>query len=207
MPLPGSGTQYSSNVYLVLGRWSRLSDVNALVDVGRDPYIFHSLRQAPTGVGKNKLDRVVLTHSHYDHAELLPRVRAEFRPRVLALSAAVEGVDQVLADGDRIILGDEEFEVIAIRAHSSDSICLCNDRTGTVFSGDAPLIVAPGANSYEPAFLAAMERLCARDVRIIYPGHGEPLNTNCNLKLRASLDLIRVGVGTNREPRIHHDLV
>ncbi len=62
---------YTSNVYLVLGDWNRIDDANALVDVGRDPLVVTRIECFPTGLGKRKIDRVVLTHSHYDHTELL----------------------------------------------------------------------------------------------------------------------------------------
>ena len=64
---------YSCNVYLVLGSWNTLRDVNTLVDVGRDPSFFERLDQASTGVGKKRVEQVILTHSHYDHAANLPR--------------------------------------------------------------------------------------------------------------------------------------
>jgi hypothetical protein len=40
--------------------------------------------------------------------------------------------------------------------------------------------------TYEVGFLAALEKLCARDVRRIYFGHGAPLTEHCNQRLRES---------------------
>ena len=104
--LENSGRMYTSQVYLVLGDANRLEDVNTLVDVGQDPAILASIERAPTGVGKWPVEQVVLTHSHSDHCALLPRVRAAFRPRVLAFSPNLEGVDGLLRDGDTIRMGD-----------------------------------------------------------------------------------------------------
>jgi glyoxylase-like metal-dependent hydrolase (beta-lactamase superfamily II) len=185
-----SGQHYTSNVYLVLGTWNRISDVNALVDVGRDPAVMLELQGAPTGLGKRKVDLVVLTHSHYDHCEMLPRVREAYHPKVLAHCKSCVGADLPLADGEMVTLGDEEFEVIAAHAHSSDSICLFNRNTGTLFSGDVQLIVNSADRSSEPAFLAALRRIASHDVRIIYPGHGAPLTEKCNERLRGSLRLL-----------------
>lgn len=184
-------TIYTCNVYLVLGTWSRLEDLNALVDVGRDPRILAEIGTAPTGVGKRKIDRVVLTHSHYDHTEMLPRILAEFEPEVCALAKTVEGVGRELSDGDRILLGDQEFEVVAAPGHTEDSLCLYNQETGTLFSGDAPLIANSAASTYGPAFLAAVEKLCTRDISVIYPGHGDPVTERCNVRLRSSLNQTR----------------
>src|ERR1035437_992613 len=118
--LENSGRIYSSNVYLVLGDWSGMADVNTLIDVGRDPAILDSLAQAPTGVGKRRAEQVVLTHSHYDHVELLAAVRDRFQPTVCAWKGGVEGTDRALQDGDELKAGDETFEVLHTPGHSSD---------------------------------------------------------------------------------------
>ncbi len=184
--LENSGQVYTSQVYLVLGGASRLEDVNTLVDVGQDPAILASLEQAPTGVGKWPVEQVVLTHGHSDHCALLGRVREAFHPRVLAFSPSIDGVDALLCDGDTIRMGDGAFEVIHMPGHSSDSICLYNQAEGVLFAGDSPVLITSSTGTYEAGFLAALEKLCARDVRRIYFGHGAPLTEHCNERLRES---------------------
>jgi glyoxylase-like metal-dependent hydrolase (beta-lactamase superfamily II) len=188
--LESSGRMYTSQVYLVLGGASQLDDVNTLVDVGADPAIFASIERAPTGVGKWAVEQVVLTHSHSDHCALLPKVRAAFRPRVLAFSPSLAGVDALLRDGEVIRMGDQMFEVIHAPGHSSDSICLYNEAEGVLFAGDSPLLITSPEGSYEAGFQATLEKLCARDVRRIYFGHGPPLTERCNERLCASQRLI-----------------
>lgn len=184
--LENSGTLYTSQVYLVLGGESRLEDLNTLVDVGQDPAILASLGRAPTGVGKWPVEQVVLTHGHSDHCALLPRIREAFHPKVLAFSASLEGVDGLLRDGDTIKMGDETFEVIHTPGHSSDSICLYNQAEGVLFAGDSPVLITSPTGTYEAGFLAALGKLCARDVRRIYFGHGAPVTERCNERLRES---------------------
>jgi len=183
--LENSGRIYTSRVYLVLGDACQLADVNTLVDVGADPALLESIKKAPTGVGKWAVDQVVLTHSHSDHCALLPEVRAVFHPRVLAFSPNLAGVDATVRDGDTVRMGDRLFEVIHAPGHSSDSICLYNGDEGVLFAGDAPLLMTSSA-SYEAGFQAALKKLCARDVRRIYFGHGPPLTERCNERLRES---------------------
>jgi glyoxylase-like metal-dependent hydrolase (beta-lactamase superfamily II) len=185
--LENSKQIYTSQVYLVLGDASRLQDRNTLVDVGQDPAILASIAKAPTGVGKWPVEQVVLTHGHSDHSALLPRVRDAFHPKVLAFSPNIPGVDEVLRDGDRIKMGDEDFEVIHTPGHSSDSICLYNQTQGVLFAGDTPVKLISPDSTYEIGFLLALEKLCARDVRTIYFGHGVPLTEHCNQILRESL--------------------
>jgi glyoxylase-like metal-dependent hydrolase (beta-lactamase superfamily II) len=187
MRFEGSGAVYTSNVYLVLGSWNRLQDVNALVDVGRDPALLEWIQGLPTGVGKRPIEQVILTHSHYDHAELLAAVRRSFHPTVYAYSARVEGVDHPVRDGDRLLLGDRSFEVIHTPGHSDDSICLYCEEEGVLFAGDAPVLVNEGGGTYEEGFVEALWRLCSKPVRTIYFGHGSPLEERCQARLRASL--------------------
>jgi glyoxylase-like metal-dependent hydrolase (beta-lactamase superfamily II) len=191
--LENSGLVYTSQAYLVLGSASRLDDVNTMVDVGQDPAILASIDRAPTGVGKWPVEQVVLTHSHSDHCALLPQVREAFHPKVFALSPNIAGMDIVLRDGDRIRMGDEDFEVIHTPGHSSDSICLYNRAEGVLFAGDTPLLIT-SAGTYEDSFLSALEKLCARDVRRIYFGHGAPLTERCNERLRESQKMATAGI-------------
>lgn len=198
LPLKRNGAIYSSNVYLILGDWNRLEDVNGLVDVGRDPGIIGELANTPTGVGKHKLDRVVLTHSHYDHAELLPEIRARFHPEVCALHGTSEKVDRLLRDGDEIRMGDQELEVIAVPGHTADSLTLYHGPSGTLFSGDAPLLITSPGGTYETAFVQALERLCRRDIQTLFPGHGSPVTEHCIERLRISLQFVRASsIGTH----------
>ena len=192
--LENSGRIYSSNVYLVLGDWSGVSDVNTLVDVGRDPAVLDALAHAPTGVGKTAVEQVVLTHGHYDHVELLGAIRDRFQPTVCAFDGGVEGTDRVLQDGDELKAGDETFEVLHTPGHSSDSICLHCPEEGVLFAGDTPLLVHSSDGTYEESFAAALEKICARNVRAIYFGHGAPLLADCTSLLQRSLEIVNKSV-------------
>jgi glyoxylase-like metal-dependent hydrolase (beta-lactamase superfamily II) len=192
--LKNSGQVYSCNVYLVLGDWSGVSDVNTLIDVGRDPAVLDALAHAPTGVGKRAVEQVLLTHGHYDHVELLDALRARFQPRVCAFSGAVEGVDRVLRDGDLLKAGDRILEVLHTPGHSSDSICLYCPEEAVLFAGDTTLLVHDSDSTYEEDFAAALEKICARNIRTIYFGHGAPLVADCNARLQRSLEIVNKSV-------------
>jgi glyoxylase-like metal-dependent hydrolase (beta-lactamase superfamily II) len=192
--LENSGQVYTCQVYLVLGGFSRLSDVNTLVDVGQDPAILASIDCAPTGVGKWAVEQVVLTHNHSDHCGLLPRIREKYHPKVLAFSPSIHGVDGPLRDGDTVRMGDEAFEVIHMPGHSSDSICLYNQSEGVLFAGDSPLLITSEMSTYEAGFLAALDKLCTCDIQRIYFGHGAPLTERCNARLRESQRMVSVSL-------------
>ena len=197
--LKDSGLIYSSNVYLVLGNWSGMSDVNTLVDVGRDPAVLDSLAHAPTGVGKRAVEQVVLTHEHFDHVEMLGAIRERYHPTVCAFRGGVDGVDRELHDGDVLKAGDQTFEVLHTPGHSSDSICLFCPEEGVLFAGDTALVIHSSGGTYEESFATALAKICTRDVRAIYFGHGAPLLEDCNLRLQGSLEIVRKSLGRSTD--------
>lgn len=196
-----SGKVYTCNVYLVLGEWKRIEDINTLVDVGNDPAIVEVLQNTNMGLGKNRVEQVVLTHSHSDHTGILPQIIREFRPKVFAYSPFMEGVTQVLRHGDTIRMGSKIFEVIHTPGHSSDSICLFSEETGALFAGDTPLVIRTPDAGYEEDYIEALESLCRRDIRVIYFGHGDPLTENVGAVLRASLNNVKAGTARHPRPR------
>jgi len=178
---------YTSNVYLVRGTWNAIDDVNTLVDVGRDIRVIQALRDAGTGVGKKKLDRVLLTHSHYDHCEVLAKVKDTFSPEVYAVSSAPKQVDVILRNHQTLRLGDMDFEVILCGAHSSDSACFYSHDSGVLFSGDTPLIAQCSDVEYTEAYADTLRYLVSCGITTIYPGHGAPIVGHCNALLKSTL--------------------
>ena len=89
-------SMYTSNVYFVGSNLNIIEDRNTLIDVDRDTTIIERIDAVSSGVGKNKIDQVILTHSHYDHASFLPLIRKLYNPVVYAFSPYIEGVDRIL---------------------------------------------------------------------------------------------------------------
>lgn len=191
MNLSAKSKIYTSNVYLLTGDWNCIQDVNTLVDVGRDPNVIDEIYQASTGVGKTKVEKVILTHNHYDHTSLLPQIKTLFKPHVYAYSSSMEGVDTFVKGGERIKIADRMGEIIYSPGHSSDSICLYFEEEGILFAGDTPLIIHSPGNSYESGFIKALEYICRKNVNTIYFGHGSPLTQNCNEMLQETLQNVR----------------
>ena len=189
--LTENSTIYTSNVYLITGTWNAISDVNTLIDVGRDPDVIDKINNASTGVGKQRVEQVILTHNHYDHASMLPQIKRIFKPVVRAFSRSLKGVDCFIKDGDILKLGDRSFEAIHSPGHSSDSICLYCEEEGVLFAGDTPVIIRSTNGFYEDAFVMVIEKLCHRDISSIYFGHGAPMLMKCNLQIQEGLKNIR----------------
>ena len=181
---------YTSNVYFVLGDWKTINDVNALIDVGRDPSIIEKIEKLDTGVGKKRVQRVVLTHGHFDHASLLPAIKDEFKPEAYAFHS-FDGVNNVLRDGQTLKLADRQFEVIHTPGHTEDSICLYCEEEAVLFSGDTNLMITTTDGSYHEDFICAIEKIARRNITAIYPGHGGPITNRAKHLIYMSLDNIR----------------
>ncbi len=184
---------YSSNVYLVLGDWSAIEDVNTLIDVGNDSAVLTEILRAPTGVGKKAVAQVICTHSHFDHTALLPAIRERYAPTVYGHPVCA-CVETPLRDGQTLRCGDRIFEVIFTPGHSEDSVCLYCQTDGVLFVGDTPVVIRTADGSHEKNFADALERLAQKDVRAIYFGHGDPILTNANQILRESLSNVRCAI-------------
>jgi glyoxylase-like metal-dependent hydrolase (beta-lactamase superfamily II) len=78
---------------------------------------------------------------------------------------------RLVAEGDVIDLGDRRFAVLHTPGHTAGSICLLEERTGTLFTGDA--IYVDGKLSWDDraAFVASLERLATLPVERVHAGH------------------------------------
>lgn len=182
--------QYSCNAYLIRGDWNRLDDVNTLIDVGSDGYVMQELNQISTGVGKRPVERIVLTHNHFDHASGVSVLKQRYGCEVLA-AAPQAAVDRLIRDGQRICCGDREFEVLLTPGHSNDSICLYSAVDKVLFSGDTTLNIRLPGGSYSNEYLLTLQRLTELDIQLIYPGHGNALRGDIHAQLLHTLRCVR----------------
>ena len=142
-PNPSPLTLDGTNTYVV-GSW--------VVDPGPDnPGHLDAVRRAASG----RIEGVVLTHGHADHAE----------------GAGELGAPVTLpADGEEV----GPFRAIATPGHSADSVCLLAG--GVCFTGDTVLgsgsvFIAPGEGSLS-AYLDSLRRLRSLELEVLCPGHG-----------------------------------
>lgn len=197
IPLPGDGRTYSCVSYLVLGDWNRLDDVNTLVDTGADGSVVAEIERHSTGFGKRAVAQVVLTHGHFDHVGGAGALRERYGARVRAFHPE-PWVDEPLADGDELTLGDRRFRVLHTPGHSGDSVCLYCPEERALFSGDTNLQIRSAGGSYSPEYVRTLERLARLEIDVVYPGHGAPLRGEARAVLTDTLRNVRrsaVGCG------------
>lgn len=193
-----NGVFYDSNAYLIDAKRK------TLVDAGIDGV--RVLEHIPPD-----LDLIVLTHCHYDHVAAVPEIVAATGAKVAMhvddlpclksdrISAAasfgqrspVFKVDIVLRDGDLIDLGDVKLKVISTPGHTPGSICLYDEATRVMFTGDT--VFEDGSfgrtdiGGNPEHMISSLETLAKYDVAALYCGHGNPVTVGAKESLHASL--------------------
>jgi hydroxyacylglutathione hydrolase len=144
-----------------------------------------------------KLLYVVNTHGHWDHiadnvalvkatgAELCahswdatrlanPTMATEDEP---ALPVPPSKADRPLQDGAVLELGELSFKVIHTPGHTPGSICLYEDTSGVIFTGDTLFRTMVGRTNFPGGDANALNKSLRRlaelpDSTRVYPGHG-----------------------------------
>ena len=187
--LPTNPNTYNCNAYLILGSWNKLDDVNALIDTGSDGFIVSEIEKINTGVGKRQLDKIIVTHNHFDHTGGIKDIKEKIKAEVLAFNNFF-GVDRLLVDGETLMLGDCLFQVLHTPGHSSDSICLYCKSEKVIFTGDLSIRVYTNDNFYTQDYIQSMERLARLDIKMVYPGHGAPMTENPEQIIKTTLRIL-----------------
>jgi hydroxyacylglutathione hydrolase len=128
-----------------------------------------------------RLDCILLTHSHFDHVNLVDALVKSHRPRLFLSRLESEGHQYLppggvlLEDGDRFELGETAISALLTPGHTAGGICysLENDLfTGdTLFSEGCGICDQPGGSASEMfESLNKIRRLIPGHARI-WPGH------------------------------------
>ncbi len=123
-----------------------------------------------------RIDQILITHWHPDHTGGTAAIKAATGAAVTGPAEAekVTPMDLIVAEGDRLTVGELEAEVWHIPAHTAGHIALYFADTGIIFTGDTMFAMGCGRlfeGDAEQMF-ANMQRFAALpdDVRV-YCGH------------------------------------
>lgn len=182
---------YSCFSYLARGDWNAIPDINTLIDVGTDGSIVPELEKISTGVGKSRVEQIIITHEHFDHVGGLKIIKELYNNPITYAFNKVNGVDKVLHNGMQLRIGDEIAEVIHTPGHSQDSVCLYFHKSRTLFSGDTVLSIKSKGGTYSDEYIEMLERFLRFNINVIYSGHDQPLTSNINDMLAFSIKNIK----------------
>jgi len=181
---------FETNAYVVT-----CSDTSccAIIDPGVDSESAISHYLSDSGL---KLEKILLTHSHWDHIGNVAKLKAKYQVPVcihaldtpnleqpgtdgLPCWLAIEGVspDQLLEEGDLVAVGKLQFRVIHTPGHTPGGICFYCEEQQVLFSGDTLFQGAIGNLSFPTAnpklMWESLDKLAvlAPETRV-FPGHG-----------------------------------
>ena len=86
------------------------------------------------------LTDIFITHHHIDHVEAIAELKAAFGTRVVGPreeADKIEGLDELVGDGDVIELGEGRFAVMATPGHTLGHVVFYEAAGGHLFSADA----------------------------------------------------------------------
>lgn len=176
--LKKSPSVYSCNVYYVRGNWNAIDDVNTLIDVGTDGFILNEIREmSSTGVGKRKVEQIIITHEHFDHFGGLKYIKELYNPKVIAFKM-LPGVDTNAYEGMKIRVGDSDGVIMHAPSHSNDSILVYVESEATLFAGDTPLNINSPGGTYQSSYVEVLKRLTHLNIKKVFTGHDPPFVAN-----------------------------
>jgi len=163
-PNPGLRELEGTNTWVV-GRWPAV-----VIDPGvDDPAHLAEVLEAA-----GRVDAILLTHDHPDHAPGAATLAATSGARVHAARPG-DGLER-LRDGQAIRMPGVELTVVATPGHTADHVAFLLEPDRELFTGDA--VLGRGTSVIDPPegdlaqYLRSLHRMRDLEPRTILPGHG-----------------------------------
>ena len=137
------------------------------------------------------LTDIFITHHHIDHVEAIAELKQAFGARVVGPrdeADKIEGLDELVGDGDTLELGESRFSVVLTPGHTLGHIVYYDAAGGHLFSADALFSLGVGRmfEGTPGPMWAGLKRLRdLPDETLVYCGHEY---TQSNAKFALSID-------------------
>jgi len=141
-----------------------------------------------------KLDTILITHRHADHAPAAVPLKQLTGARIIAPRDVLDAVDQRVSGGDVLTIEGEALEVIATPGHTNEHVCYLT-ANGDLFTGDT--ILGEGTTAIFPPdghmgdYLRSLELLRSRNPKRIYPDLDARLHGAAEIQINAHLIKLR----------------
>jgi glyoxylase-like metal-dependent hydrolase (beta-lactamase superfamily II) len=208
------GVGYECNSYLIKDR------IWVLVDVGTDRNAKNIAGRISEQDGLEKVKKIVLTHTHFDHAggaaEMSEMTGAEilvhpFEGEMISsgdFSAALTDMFDrnmrpfrwsPIDEGFVLSTGSSSFKILHLPGHTGGSIGLWEEKGRSLIAGDT-VFADGGIGRYDlptgniDELRRSIARIAGMDVENLLPGHGREVLGDGSRHIRASLGMLRSGI-------------